>query len=109
MASGSTPGNGSKSPFGNGNGNTGEGRAAVGSVGTGAPSSTAGKAPPFNPNDQKRAQPAYNDKDIAATEPPGGRMPFANVSANVANPIRRTELGVGTIGDGRKPFTLTGG
>lgn len=110
MASGSTPGNGSTSPFGDGNGKAGGGRTGVGAVGSGTPQSTAGKAPPFDPTKQpNRVQPNYSDADIAASEPAGGRMPFANVDASKANPIRRTELGVGTIGDGRKPFTLKGG
>ncbi len=108
MASGSTPGNGSTSPFGDGKGGISGGRAPVGNVGGGMPSGTAGKAAPFNPSTTTRTQPNYSDADIAATEPPGGRMPFANVDAGKANPIRRTELGVGTLGNPAKPFTLKG-
>ena len=108
MASGSTPGNGRTSPFGDGKGGISGGRAPIGNPGGGEPSSTAGKSPPFNPSTQTRVQPTYSDADIKATEPPGGRMPFANVDAKVANPVRATEIGVGTIGDSRKPFALKG-
>jgi len=108
MASGSTPGNGKTSPFGDGKGGLGSARAPIGSVGTGEPSSTAGKAPPFDPRTQTRMQPSHSDADIKATEPPGGRMPFGNVDASKANPVRASELGVGTLGDPRKPFALKG-
>jgi hypothetical protein len=42
----------------------------------------------------------------ASGEPAGGRILFADAKPN---PVRAKEIGVGSIGDSRKPFRVGGG
>ena len=92
---GKTPGDGKTSPFGNGRGNVGERQTMPndfrtnpgGSMKPGTPSQTRGENP-VNPNDAA----------------PGGRIPLAD-----ATPVASKAIGVGSIGNGAKPFRLDGG
>lgn len=72
-----------------------------------------GKAPPFNPASQTNPQKSYSSQyDVetsgASGTPPGGLLPFDEIAKQV-NPERAKEIGVGTVGDSRMPFRVSGG
>ena len=99
---------GKSAPGGDGKGGLAAGRAPVGNVGAGEPSSTAGKAPPFNaathgPGPQQN----YNAADIAGSTVEGGRLPFSQADAKHANPQRATQIGAGSLGSSNKPFRVS--
>ena len=106
MAEGSTPGNGKTSPFGNGNGNTSGGKVAGNNflINPGG-SGMTGTGRRFD-NQQAKPQKLYEaDSDINRQDAaPGDLIPKADAPARPDS-----DVGVGSIGDGRKPFTLNGG
>lgn len=93
----STPGDGKTSPFGNGAGGT-EGPKAMPVDFTRSPGGSRNGSPA--PQSTYESNPDISAKDAA----PGGRILKAD-----ATPSPAKDLGVGTVGNSARPFTLDGG
>ena len=106
---GNQSGSGNSSPFGAGNGKAAGSRATIGSPGSGQPQSTAGKAPPLPyVGAQKATQgPSTRQQQQSGSQVPGGPLPFNGLTKPGTD--RAAQQGAGTIGDGAKPFRVTGG
>lgn len=101
-AEGSTPGNGSTSPFGNGAGATQTAGSSKGSndfttnpTGNGTPPGSL--AEPANRPQKGRAD-GWNPDSV----PKGGRLPFVD-------PSSRAGASLQPVGSGKKPYRLNGG
>lgn len=86
---GKQPGNGSSSPFGNGSGGSGGGRAV-----------------PFNQHAQSNPQkPVANVEIDTASMPAGGPMLYADAQRGSPS---AADVGAGSLGGGKPPFRLKG-
>lgn len=99
---GNTPGNGSTSPFGDGNGATQAAGAAKGNVDFTTNPNGDG-SPPARQDQmfQNRAQKGRADGWNPDTVPAGGRLPFND-------PKGRAGATLQTVGSGKKPYKLGG-
>ena len=100
MGDGKTPGNGSTNPFGDGAGNATKASTSMTDfTNPGAPKT--GGATPRDFSRESRSQSAAAPRTNAADAAPGGPVPV------VTPPPQRTG-GVGSPGNGAKPFRLGG-
>ncbi len=119
---GSTPGDGQSSPFGDGRGGIG-GNMAGGNDFTQNPTGGIGKSggndfvvnptgngPKGNaqPAASQPAQPKGNLPDLNAQTQARTLSPVDDATPSTSSGPRANLLGAGTIGDGRKPYTLRG-
>lgn len=115
MADGQTPGNGTTSPFGNGNGGGGS-SAMAGNNFVENPRGTnlgTGSIPSFTePPPEKATQKPRNDTDPTTgmnTADAAGGATTAAEEADASGDDSGGFVGVGSIGNSQKPFSLGGG
>lgn len=106
MATGSNTGNGKTNPFGNGSGGASGGTMKPNNF-QANPGGSGGNRVPANPMNVSNPQRALNnERDLQRN--PKDAAPGANTAAEavVVPPSRANDVGVGTVGDGSKPYRV---